>query len=150
MKKNYVYVMLTMLMVAFASFGFTACGDDDDDDELEGGSNSSQNVLVGSWYTSWDKDTSSSGTSGNETWTFRNDGTGSYSGANQSYDRNGKKDGSPYTWNENFRYELIEYDTYLKTGTFILRHSGSSNYSTKTFEISGNILKMDGGTYTKR
>lgn len=147
MKKHLFYNVFTILMVVFASFSFTACGDDDD----EGGSGGdSQNVLVGSWYTSWDKDTSSSGTSGNETWTFKNDGTGSTSGTNQSYDRYGKKDGSPYTWNDSFRYELIEYDTYLKTGTFMIRYSGSSNYSTKTFEISGNKLIMDGATYTKR
>lgn len=147
MKKKYLFGMLTMLMVAFANLCFTACGDGDDEEEQGGGG--SQSVLVGSWYTSWDKETSSAGTSGYETWTFKNDGTGSYSGSNQDYDRYGNKNGSPYTWNESFRYEYV-YDTYLKTGTFMIRYSGSSTYSTETFELNGDKLTMRGATYIKR
>ncbi len=140
--------MFTILMVAFASLCFTACGDDDDEDD--GGGSSIQNVLVGSWRTTWDWETSSAGTSGYEIYRFNADGTGTMSGSNQDYDRYGNKKGSPYTWNESFRYEVYEYDSYLKTGTMHITFSGYSNYSSKTFKLDGIYLTIDYYTYTKQ
>ena len=44
MKKNYLFSMLTMMMVALLSFSVTACGDDDDDEN-----GSSQPFPYGEW-----------------------------------------------------------------------------------------------------
>lgn len=143
MKKHYFYNMLTILMVALTSFSFASCGDDDDDEQ--GGGSGSQNVLVGSWRMSWEWKRTEP-TSGYHTWTFNNDGTGSHSGVNQTYDDNGKKNGSPLTWNDSFTYELIEYNSYYQTGAFIYSwDSAPSKYYTKYFELDGNKLKMEGG-----
>ncbi|MBR6121333.1 MAG: hypothetical protein IKQ05_02950 [Prevotella sp.] len=48
MKKNYFY-LLTTLLVAMMSFGLTACGDDDDDDSGSGGGNAAA-VVDGKSY----------------------------------------------------------------------------------------------------
>ena len=146
MKKHYFYNMLTILMVTLTSFSFASCGGDDDDEQ--GGGSGGQNVLVGSWRQSWNKDTDNA--SGYNTFTFNADGTGTEVGKNQSYDRNGKASGSPTTWNDSFRYELYEYDTYLKTGSFGIRYTGDSKFNIVTFELNGNKLIMWSGTYTKQ
>ncbi len=138
-------------MVALVSCSLTACNDDDD--EEEGGSGKSggqQSVLVGTWKTTWDWQTSSSGTGGYSIFTFRADGTGTDSGSNQDYDAYGKKVDAPYTWNDNFRWELAEYDAYLKTGTVLIRYTGSSSAMSKTFVLEGNKLIMDNYTYIKQ
>lgn len=143
--------MLTMIMVALVSCSLTACNDDDDDEE-SGGSNSGgkQSALVGSWKTTWDWQTSSAGTGGYAIYTFKADGTGTESGSNQDYYSDGRKNGAPYTWNYSFRWELLEYDTYLKTGTILMRYSGSSSITNKTFVLDGNKLTIDNDTYTKQ
>ncbi|MBR1668249.1 MAG: hypothetical protein IJ693_08220 [Bacteroidaceae bacterium] len=48
MKKNYLWSMLTTVMVAMLSIGFVSCGDDDDDNG--GGTSGGSSALVGTWY----------------------------------------------------------------------------------------------------
>ena len=135
MKRQYLYAMITMVMVGIASFCFTACSSNDDE------GSSGQSLLVGSWYNSWSNDVRS----GIDTYTFYSDGTGITRWETTDYD--------PYEYNSysnNFRYEIVEYDNYLKTGTFIVRYAGSSDYRLITFRINGNQLTIDGQTYTKR
>lgn len=137
MKKQYLYAMISMVMVAIAGSCFTACSSNDDDEQ----SSSGRNILVGSWYNSWSNDSRS----GSDTYTFYSDGTGTFRWEATDYD--------PYDYNSisnSFRYEIVEYDNYLKTGTFIIRYAGSSDYRLITFRINGNQLTIDGQTYTKR
>ena len=144
--------MLTMIMVALVSCSLTACNDDDDDEEGGSGGKSGgqQSVLVGTWKTTWDWQTSSAGTSGYDIYTFKADGTGTLVGSNQDYYPDGRKNGAPYTWNESFRWELVEYDSYLKTGTVLMRYTGSSNSTSITFILDGNKLTIGSETYIKQ
>jgi len=50
MNKKYFWTMLTLIMAAFASVSFTACGNDDDDDEDNGTSKgTTTESLIGTW-----------------------------------------------------------------------------------------------------
>ena len=153
MKKSLLNWMTIMLM-AFVYVGFAACGGDDDNSNPNSGGGGEgggiQNILVGTWYRSWDKESSSSGTSGWESYSFRADGTGVYSGSNQNYDRYGNKSGLPNTWNENFRYTILEYDSYLKAGKMDFKATSDSKFITYDFGLDGKVFTFWTGVYTKK
>ena len=69
MKKNFLWSMLSFVMVAMLSVGFVSCGDDDDDTKTEEVTSAS---ILGSWsYTEIRSDTHYI----SETYTFNEDGT---------------------------------------------------------------------------
>ena len=141
MKKN-IFNWMTIALMAFAvCAGFAACGGDDDDDVSgtpsgNNGSgnngNNSANVLVGTWYCSWDTDDSV----GNDTYVFRADGTGYEKGSNHF-----KKDGYSETWNEKFRYSIVSYDASLGTGKAHQIFDDGSGGSYDFKKISGDLLQ---------
>ena len=141
MKKNCIDWLTIMLMAFVVCAGFTACGDDDDDDVKRSEQEnviSTSNPLVGTWYASW-TDTSK----GHGTIIFRADGTGNDSGVNDEDSSN------PYRWNDNFRYVILGYDTYLNTGKIYLIYSyGAVTWDFKL--LSNTTLEFKGATFSKK
>ena len=147
MKKN-LYNLLAIMMMVLACVMNVSCDKDDDKSNngngvgSNGGGNVS-NVLVGSWKCTWDQFSPNSfDTSGWQVLTFNADGTGTDRGDNQNYDRNGNKEGVPYTWNEKFRYKDVTYDSYLGTGSFYRYGEGQSDWSRETFTLNNGDLDL--------
>lgn len=140
MKKN-IFSWMTIMLMAFVCVGFAACGGSDDDDDVkpseQGNVDNSSNPLVGTWYASW-----TDPWKGHETIIFRADGTGNDSGVNDEDSSN------PYRWNDNFRYIIVGYDTYLNSGKIYLTYGDGS--VTRDFKLSNTTLEYNGATFRKK
>ena len=140
MKKKAISWM-TVMLTAFVCVGFAACGGGSDDDDNARKSAQEEvsdpaNPLVGTWYASW------TNPKGHETFIFRADGTGNDSGVNDEDSSN------PYRWNNNFRYVILGYDTYLNSGKIYLIYSDGS--ITWDFKLSNSALEFKGATFRKK
>lgn len=129
MKKTLFQLMAVMLM-AMMAVSFVSCGDDDDDNgNGNGGGGTAANSLVGTWsrsYSTYD------GTSSKETYTFNNNGSGTYKNAYQT---------------ASFSY--IAANGYIAV-KIRYRDSSSTVEDVWSYSISGNTLYLNGNSYQRQ
>lgn len=129
-----------MALLFSVCFGFTSC---DSKDELY------NDVLLGTWRTSWNKNETNGHDSGWIMMMFKRDGTGYESGSIQVYNSDGSKNGDADKWKENFEYEVIAYNEETKKGKVTIVYEGKSSGNTNDFEIVDGGMYLSGEYYKK-
>lgn len=133
--------IFTCLALLFSvCFGFNSC-------EPDVGLNN--DVLFGTWRTSWNKSETKGHDSGWIMMMFKRDGTGYESGSIQVYESDGSKNGEADTWKENFEYEVTEYNEETKTGKVTIIYEGKSSGNTYDFQIVEGGMYLSGEYYKK-